>query len=765
MARGRPAPQSSMMRRVVTCRATHSAIAAALLLLCWANPGMGAVEDDVAPVNPVPIAQPRRPNRLINEKSPYLREHAYNPVDWCPWGEEAFSRARRENKPIFLSIGYSTCHWCHVMARESFENEAIAHLMNESFVCIKVDREERPDVDQVYLAYVESATGSSGWPMTVLLTPDLKPFFGGSYFPPEDSKGHPGLRSIIGTYSRAWKTGSGSIVADSNQILAEIREQAAAAPGSDRIGDGVSDDGYRQLAANFDPKFGGFGGAPKFPRPSVLAFLFQTYSLSPRTERGRHSLDMALFTLRRISEGGIHDHIGGGFHRYAVDESWQVPHFEKMLYDQAQLAECYLDAYQVTHDKAFAESARDILDFAGREMTSPEGGFYSAQDADSLAEPGSRDRSEGAYYVWAERDIEGLIGPERARIFNFHFGVEAGGNVRGKQHGEFEGRNILAQAHSPAETARMAGVGEADVDRVLDESRALLLRARNGRPHPNIDHKVIASWNGLMISAYSRGYQVLNDPAYLENATRAAAFIEKAMYRGKGGPLLRSYCDGPSAVEGFADDYAFVIQGLLDLYEASFDVHWLEWAERLQEQQNRLFWDTGHDGYFETTGQDATVLVRSKPYFDGAEPSANSVSAMNLLRLGAIFDDAAYRATGEKTIAAFASQIHRSPSSLSGMLVSIDWLRNPPRQIMIEGRADGPDTLVLLAELNRHFVPRKTVVLADGDAGQQFFARRIPLFADLPRLPPATAVAFVCENYVCRLPTSDVEKFSGLLSP
>jgi uncharacterized protein YyaL (SSP411 family) len=753
------------MSRFVISGTKSLTIAATVVLLFWLDSKVGAAENDVASMGPANAVQSRRPNRLLNEKSPYLRAHAYNPVDWYPWGEEAFSKARRENKPIFLSVGYSTCHWCHVMARESFEDEVIARLMNESFVCIKVDREERPDVDQVYLDYVEEVTGSSGWPMTVLLTPELKPFFGGSYFPPEDKSGRPGLRSIIKTYAKAWKSERGGIVADSNQILAEMRKQSIGASNPDKMVDGLVDDGYRQIAANFDPKFGGFGGAPKFPRPSVLAFLFQTYSLAPNTEHGRHALYMALFTLRRISESGIHDHVGGGFHRYAVDEAWRVPHFEKMLYDQAQLAECYLSAYQITHETTFAEDARDVLNFVNREMTSPEGGFLSAEDADSPVAPGLKDGKEGAFYVWAKQDIEGILGPDRAWIFNFYYDVEAGGNVRGSAHKEFEGKNILAQAHTSAETAKMAALGETAVQQVLGESRALLLEARNARPRPFVDDKVIASWNGLMISAYSKGYQVLNDPTYLESARKAASFIEKAMYRGDSGLLLRSFCDGPSAIEGFADDYAFVIQGLLDLYEASFDVRLLEWAERLQKQQDRLFWDSNHNGYFETTGRDANVLVRGKPCFDGAEPSANSVSALNLVRLGAIFDDSVYRANGEKTIAAFAGELRRSPSSLSEMLVGIDWMHDPPKQIVIQGRATAPDTVALLAELNRHFIPRKTVVLADGDAGQQYFARRVGFFRDFPRLPPTTALAYVCDNYVCQLPTGDKERFAALLSP
>ncbi|HEY4990088.1 MAG TPA: thioredoxin domain-containing protein, partial [Opitutaceae bacterium] len=586
----------------------------------------------------------RKPNRLINEKSPYLQQHAYNPVDWYPWGEEAFARARRENKPIFLSIGYSTCHWCHVLARESFENASIARYMNEHFVCIKVDREERPDLDGVYLAFVEATTGGRGWPMTVFLTPELEPFFGGTYFPPEDKGGRPGLRSILTQMAAAWKDDPGHIVAESRRMVAELRKQAEADSPAEKLSSRVQEDGYRQLARNFDARSGGFGSAPKFARPSVLAFLFETFAEDPESDRGRKARDMALLTLRRMQEGGIHDAIGGGFHRYAVDGDWQVPHFEKMLYDQAQLAEAYLAAYQITHEALFSDTARDILAYVERDMTAPGGGFCCAEDADSAVSRDAPEHREGAFYTWTKDEVDGVIGADRAKLFDFIYGVEAGGNVKG---GEFPGRNILAEKHSVAETARMSGQSAAAVQQALDESRALLFTARGARPRPHLDNKVLAAWNGLMISAYSKGYQVLGDPRYLESARRAAGFIERAMYQPESGVLQRSYCDGATSGEGFGDDYALMVQGLLDVYEASFDVHWLEWARRLQKEQNALFWDPAHGGYFGTTGGDAHVLLRSKEAHDGAEPSLNSVAALNLLRLGYLFDDAPSREWGE----------------------------------------------------------------------------------------------------------------------
>jgi hypothetical protein len=728
-----------------------------------ATPSLLAAENDGAAPAPAGIGTARQPNHLIGEKSAYLRQHAYNPVDWHPWGEEAFAKARRENRPIFLSIGYSTCHWCHVMARESFEDETIARLLNASFVCIKVDREERPDVDQIYLAFVEATTGSAGWPMTVFLTPDLKPFYGGSYFPPDDRQGRPGLRSLVTQFAKAWNSDPGRIIDNSDRILRELRAQLLKDSPPDKAGDAAIDEGFREIADGFDSKYGGFGGAPKFPRPAVLAFLLQLYAADPFSDRGLRARDMALFTLRRMAEGGIHDVIGGGFHRYSVDESWHVPHFEKMLYDQAQLAESYLAAYQITHEAIFAATARDILDFVRRDLTSPDGGFFSAVDADSLLARGKAEHGEGAFYVWTKAEIDEVVGPDRARLFNYYYGVEPDGNAR--PHPEFSGRNILMQRHSIAETAQMAGKSATDVDRDLGESRGLLYAARNGRPRPGIDDNVIASWNGLMISAFAKGYQVLGDPSYLDSASTAAAFVEKRMFQGESGLLLRCYNDGTNDIPGFADDYACVIQGLLDLYESSFDVHWLAWAQRLQSQQDALFWDSGPGGYFATTGRDTTVLIRTKPAFDGAEPSANSVASLNLMRLSSLFDDSPSRARAEKTINAFARKMRQSASSLSGMLVGIDWLRSPPRQIVIDGRVDGADTRALLAELNRHFIPRKTVVLADGSAGQQFFARQAEFFRSLPETAPAAAMGYVCENYTCQLPTGDVAKFGQLLAP
>src|SRR6266568_4360952 len=449
-------------------------------------------------------------NRLAHEKSPYLLQHAHNPVDWYPWGEEAFSKARRENKPIFLSVGYSTCHWCHVMAHESFENEDVAAIMNREFVNIKVDREERPDVDRVYMTFVQATTGGGGWPMSVWLTPDLKPFVGGTYFPPEDRYGQPGFKKVLERVATAWKENHDKIVEQGGQIVAALRESQSGGTGEGKIDAAILEAAYRQLDRSYDPKEGGFGNAPKFPRPVALNFLTRFYARDPKSDAGKQALEMALFTLRKMAAGGMHDHIGGGFHRYSVDRYWHVPHFEKMLYDQAQLAAAYLDAFQITRDKQYQSAARDILDYVGRDTTSKEGGFFSAEDADSPvvaagADPGHVKTEEGAFYTWIKKEIDEALG-DAAEIFDFHYGVQPHGNAPegSDPHDEFRGKNILIERHTIAETTQRFGKTAEEITKSVAQSREKLFAIRAKRPRPHLDDKIIAAWNGLMISAYAR---------------------------------------------------------------------------------------------------------------------------------------------------------------------------------------------------------------------------------------------------------------------
>jgi uncharacterized protein len=704
-------------------------------------------------------------NRLINEKSPYLLQHAHNPVDWYPWGEAAFDKARRENKPIFLSVGYSTCHWCHVMERESFQNAEIAKLLNDNFVSIKVDREERPDVDGVYMTFIQATTGSGGWPMSVWLTPELKPFVGGTYFPPEDRWGRPGLRSVLRKIADAWKNDRDNVVAGSSQIVAALEKLAQQKRSDRKLNAQLLDKAYAEIAGTFDEAFGGFGDAPKFPRPVVFNFLLRRYASNREAPEGKRALEMRLATLRKMAKGGIHDHLGGGFHRYSVDKFWHVPHFEKMLYDQAQLAVSYLDAYQITGESVFENTARDILDYVRRDLTDKEGGFYSAEDADSLLEHGKPEHAEGAFYVWTQADIEGLIGPERAKVFNYHYGVKPKGNAPGGSdpHGEFSGKNILIQRSTLTETAQQFALSEDQAQDVLAESRKLLFEAREKRPRPHLDDKIITAWNGLMVSAFARGYQVLHDPAYLEAANRAVDFIRNKLYEADSNTLIRSYREQASDISGFADDYAYLIQGLLDLYETSFEVGRLEWAVRLQERQNELFRDDKGGGYFTTTGKDPSVLLRTKGDYDGAEPSPNSIAALNLQRLAYMLDQPAWREMAEKTMRAFQTQIEQAPSSLPQLLVALDWYHSTPKQIVIAGQPGASDTETLLREVHRHYLPNKVLILADNGTGQEFLARHVEFIKDVAEINDK-ATAYVCENFVCQLPTTEVNVLADLVT-
>jgi uncharacterized protein len=712
---------------------------------------------------PTPAAS-EHANRLVHEKSPYLLQHAHNPVDWYAWGEDAFAKARRENKLIFLSVGYSTCHWCHVMAHESFESEEVAAVMNREFVNIKVDREERPDVDRVYMTFVQATTGGGGWPMSVWLTPDLKPIVGGTYFPPEDRYGQPGFKKVLERIAAAWKDNHDKIVEQGDKIVAALRESQSTPKAEGKIDAAILDAAYRQIERSYDPKEGGFGSAPKFPRPVTLNFLSRFYARGPESESGKQALEMTLFTLRKMAAGGMHDHLGGGFHRYSVDRYWHVPHFEKMLYDQAQLAAAYLDASQITKDQQYESVARDILDYVARDMTSKEGGFFSAEDADSLFGHGKSDHGEGAFYIWTKKEIDAALG-DAAEIFDFHYGVQPHGNAPegSDPQDEFRGKNILIERHTIAETAKQFEKSEDEVRQSIERSREKLFAIRAKRPRPHLDDKIIAAWNGLMISAYARAAQVLDEPRYLETATRAANFIRKHLWDESKKTLFRSYRDGRSAVEGFADDYAFVVQGLVDLYEASFDVEWLKFATQLQETQDRLFFDEKNGGYFTTSGKDASVLLRIKDDNDSAEPAASSVAALNLLRFSQIYDDKQLEDRARKTIDAFTTTLSHFPSAMPQMLVGLEFSSSKPRQIVIAGKKETPETKALLREVRRHFLPKTILLLADGAQGQKYLGERSEAIRAMSMVNGEPA-AYVCENFTCKTPVTNSNQLADLLN-
>jgi len=741
---------------------THPSMRRAVRLILGAAAfmalGIGAFADAGAGAS-----APARANRLAGEKSPYLRLHAANPVDWYPWGPEAFEKARKENKPIFLSIGYSTCHWCHVMERETFSNPEVAAVLNSGFVAVLVDREERPDIDRLYMTFVQASTGGGGWPLSVWLTPDLKPFLGGTYFAPSDEAGRPGFKSVLARVAAMWSGQREQVLENSDKIIAalEADTRSAATAGALPVA-ALRGRVLAQAAEAFDAEHGGFEQAPKFPQPALLEFLLDVSATTPDAAERDKSLRMVLKTLREMDAGGIHDHLGGGFHRYSVDAAWRVPHFEKMLYDQAQLACAYLEAWQVSSDPALKGAARDTLDYVRRDLTDPAGGFYSAEDADSALASRPASRAEGAFYVWTAAEIEGALGSRDAALASFAFGVEPGGNVPGDESGELAGENVLFRAHTGAECAAKFGTTEEAARSATADAARRLGAARGKRPRPARDDKIITAWNGLMISAYARAAQALGDPGCAASAERAASFLKASLFDPSTGRLARSYRSGVRDERGFAEDYAFLVQGLLDLYEATFDVRWLDWAAKLQEKQDELFWDPAAGGYFANAAGDASVLLRLKDDSDGVEPSANSVSLRNLARLSELLNRAEWRERAVRTARAFGPDVDRSPLGLPLLMAAAGWLVGSPKEVLIHGEPGSPDTARLVAEAWRRYLPRRVLLLVDRES-RGFFAARMPLVADLPA-EGGGAMGYVCENFVCQLPTRDPAAFARLLA-
>lgn len=683
-------------------------------------------------------APPSTPNRLAREKSPYLLQHAFNPVDWHPWGEEAFAKARRENKPIFLSVGYSTCHWCHVMEHESFENREIAAVMNEYFVCIKVDREERPDVDKIYMTAVQAMTGQGGWPMSVFLTPDLKPFFGGTYWPPTAKYGRAGFPEILERVHEVWQKKRDDVLQSSRQLGEQLQAHLTvrAAPGS--LDEHTLRDAYEDLAGQYDEVYGGFGGAPKFPRPASLNFLVR-YHARTHDDKAR---EMVLHTQKKMARGGMCDQLGGGFHRYSVDQRWLVPHFEKMLYDNAQLVCSYLEAYQLSRDPFYADVARDVLRYVTRDMTHKDGGWYSAEDADS-------EGVEGKFYVWTPDEVNQVLGREDARMFSFVYDVSANGNFE-------HGWSIPNQVFSAREAAGEFHTTEEEVRATLARSKEKLFAVRAKRIRPHLDDKILTSWNGLMLSAFARAHQVLDDGAHLDAALKNAHWVLANLYDAKAQRLHRRWREGEAGGAAIVDDYAFLVQGLIDLYEASFDPQWLARAIELQEIQNQIFYDTAEGGFFMTTGEDASILSRPKEDYDGAEPSGNSISVLNLLRLAQFTDHAVYREMADKTLKLFGERLRRVPQIAPQMLVALDYSLQKPRQIVIAGKPGSADTRRLLRVVHERLLPARILLFVDGGPAQAALAKRLPFLKDIaPREGRATA--FVCENYACQLPTTEPE--------
>ena len=714
-------------------------------------------------------------NRLSGEHSPYLLQHADNPVDWFPWGEEAFTKARNENKQIFLSIGYSTCHWCHVMAHESFENADVASVLNASFVPIKLDREERPDVDRVYMTFVQATTGSGGWPMSVWLTPDLKPFYGGTYFPPSSRWGRPGFVDILGEIARVWQAEPQKVQTSAESLTAQLRgvERVGATttvPGAAAL-DKITAD-FRNM---FDHVNGGFGSAPKFPRPSELLFLLRVWALNLANRANlanpvnNDARDMALVTLRAMALGGMRDHIGGGFHRYSVDEQWRVPHFEKMLYDQAQLTIALLEATQASGDPFYADVAEDTLQYVMREMTDAAGGFFSAEDADSVPPEHANEphphATEGAFYLWTADEVDALFKEDlnnAAAIVKARFGIEPTGNAPADPQQEFVGKNLLYTAQSIEQIARHTGKAPDEVERVLASTRLKMFEARGSRPRPHLDDKVLTAWNGLMIAAFARASRVVaNGSRYLDAARRAASFLRDRMWNAtsstSGGTLLRRYRRGEASIEAYAEDYAYLIYGLLELFQTDADVRWLEWAETLQRRQDDLFWDEVDGGWFSTTGRDKNVLLRMKEDYDGAEPTASSVSVNNLLTLTHLVHEPQWEERIEKTFRHFGSRLEQIGRAVPLMAAALATSIAGLRQVIVvseEAGQAGRAGEELRETIRQRYLPF-TISLNLDRADRGALERKLPFVAGM-RAVDGKAAAYVCRDFTCHAPVTDL---------
>ncbi len=701
----------------------------------------------------------KKPNRLLHEKSPYLQQHAYNPVDWYPWGNEAFAKAQAEDKPIFLSVGYSTCYWCHVMEREVFENDELAALMNRYAVNIKLDREERPDIDRIYMKAVQAMTGSGGWPMSVFMTHELKPFYAATYIPPVSQYGRPGFGDVINTIADKWKNGREQLLETGNKVYEHLRQIAAPVFDPALPDESVLDSAFEAFKNSFDPVNKGFGGPPKFPTPVSFTFLLRYYA---RTGN-REALYMTIETLEALMRGGIHDHLGGGFHRYATDENWHVPHFEKMLYDQAQLAVAYLEAFQITGDERFERIIRDTLEYVTVVFGHPEGGFYSAEDAESaLSKSDPFLKKEGAFYTWKKSEVDEILSPSESDIAAFYFGLKKDGNVAADPHGIFSGENILHNVATLEQTADQFGLTLKAAGGILSQLRKKLFAARQERPKCHLDDKIILSWNGMMISAFARSGALLGEEAYLDIARRSANLLFDRLYDGEKRLFLRRYRSGEAKFEAHLEDYAFLAQGLIDLYEASFEYRWLQLAVSTTDRMIELLYDQANGGFYDTTGDDPSVIIRTKEWYDGAEASGNAIAALNLLRLSSILNRSEYNDIARKSISAFGKIIERAPQATAQFLAALDFALGKPIQIVIATGPDRHGLRELTTEVHRIFLPRKTLMLADGAAGQQYLASDNPFIESLKPID-GKATAYVCENFTCNLPVTTADDLRAQL--
>ena len=689
-------------------------------------------------------------NRLKLEKSPYLLQHADNPVDWYAWGPEAFEKSIKENKPIFLSIGYSTCHWCHVMAHESFEDPEVARLMNDVFICIKVDREERPDIDNIYMRVCQMMTGSGGWPLTILMTPDKKPFFAGTYIPRESQHGRLGMMDLVPRIKEVWDTQHDEILKSADKITASLNQIAHDASGPE-LDKSTLKTAYDQLTGRYSEQYGGFGNAPKFPSPQNLLFLLR-YWQSTNDEK---ALRMVVKTLQSMQNGGIYDHVGFGFHRYSTDSHWLVPHFEKMLYDQAMLAMAYTEAYQATGINEFEETAKEIFTYVLRDMTDKEGGFYSAEDADS-------EGVEGKFYVWTEDEIRQTLKGDEADLIINVYSIDKIGNFRDEASGENTGANILHLNKSLTEIAFKNKESVDGLKESVEAARQKLFAVRNKRVHPHKDDKILTDWNGLMIAALAKGAQAFDEPKYAEAAKRAADFILTGMRR-EDGRILHRYRDGHTAILANVDDYAFLIWGLLELYETVFDVDYLQTALDLNSEMIKYFWDEKDGGFYFTAEDAEELIVRQKEIYDGAMPSGNSVAVSNLFRLSRITANTDFEDKANKIMLAFSKDVESAPSGYTQMMVALGFGIGPSYEIVIVGNPEADDTKEMLSSLGKHFIPYKVILLKHDDQ-ETADITRIAEYTEYHSSFDGKATAYVCLDFACKMPVTNTEEMLKLLN-
>lgn len=693
--------------------------------------------------------QGKKQNKLVFEKSPYLLQHSSNPVDWYPWGPEVFEKAKSENKPIFLSIGYSTCHWCHVMAHESFEDSAVAHLMNDAFVSIKVDREERPDIDAFYMTVCQYMTGSGGWPLSIIMTPDKQPFFAGTYIPKETRFGRTGLMDIIPGVQKIWATRQTEVLDSSDQIKTALQQMSQPLPGNCDLGEPALHLAFKELQQRFDHTYGGFGTVPKFPTPHQLLFLLRYWKRTADSQ----ALEMVEKTLQALRSGGIYDQVGFGLHRYSTDQFWIVPHFEKMLYDQALLAVAYLETFQTTGKPEYAQTAREIFTYVLRDMTSPEGGFYSAEDADSEGQ-------EGKFYLWTLNEIKIVLAPDELALGLKIFNVDENGNFSDEVSGENTHNNILHQPRPLEEIAAESSISVMELEEHVKSIRAKLFANRELRVRPSKDDKILVDWNGLMIAAFSKGARILNEPRYAAAARQAVDFIIINMVD-KDDRLLHRYRDGQAAFPAHVDDYAFLIYGMLELYETTFDTAYLKQALALNTLLLKHFWDAKNGGFFFIADDAEQLTLRQKEIYDGAVPSGNSVAMLNLLRLGRLTADPELEKKAAKIGRAFHT-VSQSPSAFTQLLIAVDFAVGPSYEVVIAGDSQAKDTREMLQAINREFIPNKVLVLVPTETDASEIASLAPYTETVSSIN-GKATAYVCLNFNCRLPTTDITVMLKLL--